>query len=199
MKPVEPITLQFNGVRLEPMTLEHAPELAQAASDGELWNIRITSVPDPGDEATYIQQAIEMREAGSRLPFVVRELTSGTIIGTTSYHDIISNVGRVEIGYTWYAKSWQRSHINTSCKLMLLQHAFEYLGCQVVGLRTDILNLASQKAIERLGAKRDGVIRHHHLRRDGTVRDTVMYSILATEWPNIKEKLQNKLTYRAND
>lgn len=199
MKAIEPVTLRFNGVRLEPMALTHAADLAHAAMDGELWNIRVTSVPCPGDETTYINSALQMRDAGSRLPFVVRELVSGKIIGSTSYHDIVPNIGRVEIGYTWYAKSWQRSHANTSCKLMLLQHAFENLNCQVVGLRTDILNHASQNAIERLGAKRDGVIRHHHLRRDGTVRDTVMYSILADEWPAIKVQLQEKLDCHASE
>jgi RimJ/RimL family protein N-acetyltransferase len=197
MKAIKPITLQFNGVSLEPMSITHTFDLAQAAKDGELWNIRITSVPSPGEEAAYINTAIQMRDAGSRLPFVVRELTSGKIIGSTSYHDIVPNIGRVEIGYTWYGKSWQRSHVNTSCKLMLLEYAFENLDCQVVGFRTDILNITSQKAIERIRAKRDGVIRHHHLRRDGTVRDTVMYSILASEWPAIKMQLQEKLDRHA--
>jgi RimJ/RimL family protein N-acetyltransferase len=197
MITVLPVTLELNGVRLEPMTTAHAGDLGQAAADGELWKIVVTSVPDPGDEGNYIKTALEMREAGSRLPFVVRELTTGKIIGSTSYHDIVSNIDRVEIGYTWYGKSWQRSHVNTTCKLMLLGHAFDTLGCKVVGLRTDGLNHASQAAIERLGAKRDGVVRHFGLRRDGTVRDAVLYSILATEWPAIKENLQEKLARHA--
>jgi len=120
----------------------------------------------------------------------VRELSSGAIVGCTRYHDIVAEIDRVEIGYTWYGASWQRSSVNTSCKLLLLSHAFETLGCQVVGLRTDNFNFASQKAIERLGAKKDGVIRHHLPRRDGTARDSVMYSILLSEWRDVKRHLQ---------
>jgi RimJ/RimL family protein N-acetyltransferase len=194
MITVNPVVLELNGVRLEPMAATHAFDLARAASDGELWKLRVTSVPAPGEEAAYIQSALELREAGMRMPFVVRDIASGTVIGSTSYHDIIAAVDRVEIGYTWYARSMQRTHVNTSCKLMLLTHAFEALGCQVVGLRTDNFNHASQQAIERLGARRDGVIRHHALRRDGTVRDTVMYSITAGEWPEIRAQLRYRLT-----
>lgn len=190
---VEPVTLELHGVRLEPLAALHATDLALAAQDGELWKLRVTSVPAPGDEASYVNTALEMRAAGSRLAFAVRELTSGKIIGSTSYHDILPNVDRVEIGYTWYAKSWQRTRINTVCKLMLLGHAFDTLGCKVVGFRTDNFNHASQRAIERLGAKRDGVIRHHAPRRDGTVRDTVMYSILAGEWPEVRAQLLYRL------
>jgi RimJ/RimL family protein N-acetyltransferase len=197
MITVLPVTLELNGVRLEPMTASHAADLATAAGDGELWKIRVTSVPEPGAEAAYIKTALDMREAGSRLAFVVRELSSGKIIGSTSYHDIMPDINRVEIGYTWYARSHQRSRVNTSCKLMLMTHAFETLGCKVVGLRTDGLNHASQAAIERLGAKRDGVIRHFGLRRDGTVRDTVLYSILASEWPGVKAGLQERLARHA--
>jgi RimJ/RimL family protein N-acetyltransferase len=193
MITVVPVTLEMNGVRLEPMHPSHTEDLARAARDGELWNIRVTSVPDPGDESAYIDKALEMRDGGTRMPFVVRSIDTGKIIGTTSYHDIMPAIDRVEIGYTWYAKSWQRTHVNTTCKLLLLQHAFETLGCQVVGFRTDNFNHASQRAIERLGAKRDGVIRHHALRRDGTIRDTVMYSILAGEWPEIRAHLHDKL------
>jgi RimJ/RimL family protein N-acetyltransferase len=123
----------------------------------------------------------------------VRELTAGQVIGSTSYHDIAPEIDRVEIGYTWYAKRWQRSRVNTACKLLLLGHAFDRLGCKVVGLRTDNFNLVSQRAIEALGAKKDGVIRHHGLRRDGTVRDTVMYSILASEWSDVKRYLELRL------
>jgi RimJ/RimL family protein N-acetyltransferase len=127
------------------------------------------------------------------LPWAVRELTNGRVIGTTRYHDIVPVVDRVEIGWTWYALSWQRSHVNTTCKLLLFQHAFETLGCKVVGLRTDNFNFRSQRAIEALGAKRDGVLRHHYLRRDGSVRDSVMYSVLATEWPDVKKHLITRL------
>lgn len=197
MIKIELIALELNGVRLEPMAVSHIGALAAAARDGQLWNIRVTSVPAPGDEAGYVNTALDMRDAGSRLPFVVRDLESDRIVGTTSYHDIVPAIDRVEIGYTWYAKSVQRSHVNTSCKLMLLTHAFDTLGCQVVGFRTDNFNHASQRAIERLGAKHDGVIRHHALRRDGTVRDTVMYSIVAGEWPEIRAHLRYQLARHA--
>lgn len=190
----QPITLEFNGVRLEPLAPHHADGLRAAAADGELWNLRITSVPEPHNVEQYIRDALDMRD---RLPFAVMDASLGTVIGTTSYHDIVPRIDRVEIGWTWYAKSRQRSHVNTSCKLLLLSHAFDTLGCAVVGLRTDIFNHASQQAIERLGAKKDGVIRHHHPRRDGTVRDTVMYSILRGEWPEIKSQLHYKLAQHA--
>jgi len=190
MIQVDPLTLQFNGVLLEPLTLAHADGLRAAASDGELWNIRVTSVPEPHKVEEYIRTALEMR---NRLAFAVIDAASGAVIGSTSYHDIVPEVDRVEIGWTWYAKSRQRSHVNTSCKLALLSHAFDTLGCAVVGLRTDNFNYQSQAAIERLGAKKDGVMRHATLRRDGTVRDTVLYSILRGEWPEIKAHLHYKL------
>jgi RimJ/RimL family protein N-acetyltransferase len=181
--------LEGHGVRLEPLEPDHADALAAAALDGKLWELWYTSVPDPSGTAKYIADALAGREAGHMLPWVVRELSTGTIIGSTRYHDIIASVDRVEIGYTWYAKSWQRTYVNTACKLLLLTHGFESVGCQVIGLRTDIFNLTSQKAIEALGAKKDGVIRHHWLRRDGSVRDTVMYSILRSEWPDVRANL----------
>lgn len=190
MIQVDAIPLEFNGIRLEPLMLGHADGLRAAASDGELWNIRVTSVPEPHKVEQYILKALEMPD---RIAFAVIDLASGAVMGTTSYHDILPAVGRVEIGWTWYAKSRQRSHVNTSCKLLLLSHAFDTLGCAVVGLRTDNFNFASQAAIERLGAKKDGVIRHHHPRRDGTVRDTVMYSIVRGEWPEVKSHLHDKL------
>ena len=190
MIQVDPVTLEFNGVRLDPLTLAHADGLRAAASDGELWNIRVTSVPEPHNVEQYILKALEMPD---RVAFAVVDLATGAVMGTTSYHDIVPAIGRVEIGWTWYAKSRQRSHVNTSCKLLLLSHAFDTLGCAVVGLRTDNFNYASQAAIERLGAKKDGVIRHHHPRRDGTVRDTVMYSIVRGEWHEIKSHLHSRL------
>jgi RimJ/RimL family protein N-acetyltransferase len=191
---VEPVTLEFNGVRLEPLSLAHADGLRAAAEDGELWNLRITSVPEPHNIEKYIRDALEMQ---NRVAFAVVDVVSGAVIGTTSYYDIMPNIDRVEIGWTWYARSRQRSHVNTSCKLLLLSHAFDTLGCAVVGLRTDHLNHKSQAAIERLGAKKDGVLRHHHMRRDGTIRDTVMYSILRGEWPEIKSQLHYKLVEHA--
>jgi RimJ/RimL family protein N-acetyltransferase len=187
MLNVQPVTLTDGRIRLEPLSLAHVDALKAAAADGELWKIRVTSVPDPDDTRAYVERALAMRD---RLPFVVVDLENdGRIVGSTSYHDILPAVDRLEIGWTWYAKSVQRSHVNTGAKLLLLVHAFEALKAQVVGWRTDNYNFASQKAIERLGAKKDGVIRHHALRRDGTVRDTVMYSVTAGEWPEIKAHL----------
>jgi N-acetyltransferase len=193
MKKPEPCTLESDKVRLEPMTAACVAELEAAARDGELWNLRITSVPAPGEAEAYVAAALKGYEEGHMLPFVVREKASGQLIGTTRYHDIVPAVERLEIGYTWYALSHQRSHVNTSCKFLLLQHAFDTLGAQLVGWRTDNYNFASQKAIERLGAKKDGVLRHHALRRDGTIRDTVMYSLAAGEWPEVQAHLRHQL------
>lgn len=194
MITVLPATLEFNGLRLEPLAPHHEDGLRAAASDGELWKLRVTSVPEPHNAAQYIGAALDTRD---RLAFAVLDARSGTVLGTTSFHDVLPQVGRVEIGYTWYARRVQRTHVNTSCKLLLLSHAFDTLGCGVVGLRTDCENVASQAAIEGLGAKKDGVIRHHALRRDGSVRDTVMYSILRAEWPGIKRALHARLERHA--
>lgn len=191
---VDPVTLEAHGVRLEPLAPSHADGLRAAARDGALWTLRVTSVPEPDQVEQYIASARAMLD---RRAFAVVEARSGFVIGSTSYHDIAPAVDRVEIGWTWYAKSVQRSHVNTACKLLLLAHAFDTLGCAVVGLRTDHLNFASQAAIERLGARRDGVLRHHHLRRDGSVRDTVMYSIVRSEWALIKAHLQARLRRHA--
>jgi RimJ/RimL family protein N-acetyltransferase len=193
MHKPEPCTLEAPQVRLEPLTEAHTPDLAAAARDGELWNLRITSVPAPGEEEAYVAFALKGREQGHMLPFVVRDLPSGKIIGSTRYHDIVVPIERLEIGYTGYGKSWQRSHVNTTCKLLLMTHAFETLGAKMLGWRTDNYNFASQQAIERLGARKDGVLRHHAPRRDGTVRDTVMYSLAAGEWPEVKAHLQYQL------
>jgi len=186
---IEPITLSARGISLEPLALEHEPGLRAAAADGALWTIRVTSVPEPENTLKYIEDALVMREAGTRFAFCVIETATGKVLGSSSYHDILPAVKRVEIGYTWYAKSVQRSHVNSTCKLLLMTHAFETLGCNVVGWRTDNFNHASQAAIERLGAKKDGVIRGHALRRDGTIRDTVMYSLRSGEWPEAKAQL----------
>jgi RimJ/RimL family protein N-acetyltransferase len=193
VKSPQPVTLEGHGVRLEPLGPQHAAALREAAADGKLWQLWFTSVPEPGQTDTYVSQALAGRDAGHMLPFAVRELSSGAIAGSTRYHDIVAAAERVEIGYTWYARRWQKSHVNTACKLLLLAHAFDALGCKVVGLRTDNFNFASQRAIEALGAKKDGVIRHHQPRRDGTIRDTVMYSILASEWPDVKRHLELRL------
>ena len=188
-----PVVLEGRGIRLEPLTSDHHDGLVAAASDGKLWELWFTAVPEPAKAQAYIATALQGQRDGHMLPWAVRELQSGAIVGSTRYHDIMAAIDRVEIGYTFYGASWQRSHVNTTCKLLLLTHAFETLGCKVVGLRTDNFNFASQRAIEALGAKRDGVIRHHAARRDGTVRDSVMYSILASEWPDVKRHLELRL------
>jgi RimJ/RimL family protein N-acetyltransferase len=188
-----PVTLEGRGIRLEPMTPEHCADLIAVATDGRLWELWMTGVPKPEQMPSYIETAIADQQAGRRLPWVVRDLSSGKVVGTTSYHDIVMQIDRVEIGYTWYATSWQRTHVNTTCKLLLFSHAFDTLGCKVVGLRTDGFNLRSQRAIEALGAKKDGVIRHFQARRDGTARDSVIYSVLLNEWPDVKRNLELRL------
>lgn len=193
MIEISPISLEGFGVRLEPLVHEHHDGLAAAAADGRLWELWFTSVPEPEQTHAYIASALAAQGDGHMLPWTVRELNGGTIIGSTRYHDIVPAIDRVEIGYTWYGRRWQRSYVNTGCKLLLLAHGFDTLGCKVIGLRTDNFNLASQRAIEALGAKKDGIIRHHGIRRDGTVRDTVIYSILASEWPDVKRHLELRL------
>lgn len=193
MIPPRPTVLEGHGVRLEPLAREHHDGLVAAAGDGELWTLWFTSVPAPGETQAYISAALAGQDAGHMLPWTVRELDTGAIVGSTRYHDIVTTVDRVEIGYTWYARRCQKSHVNTACKLLLLGHAFDEMGCAVVGFRTDNFNFASQAAIAALGAKQDGVIRHHQSRRDGSVRDTVMFSILATEWRDVKRHLELRL------
>ena len=189
----KPATLEGNGVRLEPLALEHEKGLQEAARDGKLWELWFTSVPEPEKTKAYIEAALAGQKNGDMLSWVVRDAKSGAILGSTRYHDIIAAADRVEIGYTWYAQRLQRSHVNTACKLLLFEYGFERLGCKVIGLRTDNFNFRSQRAIEALGAKKDGVIRHHWPRRDGTIRDTVMYSVLVAEWPDVKHHLQYRL------
>ena len=189
MSFVEPVTLQARGIKLLPLSLAHEDGLRIAAADGELWNIRVTSVPEPEQTRQYIEDALVMRDAGNRFAFAITDATTGTVLGSSSYHDIMPTVKRLEIGYTWYARRCQRTHVNTTCKLLLMRHAFDVLGCNVVGWRTDNFNFASQTAIERLGAHKDGVIRGHALRRDGTIRDTVMYSLRSGEWPEVRAQL----------
>jgi len=189
----EAITLEGFGVRLEPLSLIHQNDLELASADGRLWELWFTGVPDPGTMETYIADALTEQAAGRMLPWVVREMTSGVIVGCTRFHDIEAQVERLFIGYTWYRATWQRTHVNTACKLLLLEHAFGTLGAKVVALRTDSLNFASQRAIAALGARKEGVLRHHQLRRDGTVRDSVMFSILATEWPDVRRYLKTRV------
>ena len=193
MIDLRPVTLERDGIRLEPMTAEHASGIATAAADGNLWELWYTAVPEPGNVAKYIADALAGASEGRMLPWVVRDVASDAIIGSTRYHDIVAACDRVEIGYTWYGASWQRTRVNTVCKLLLLAHAFDTVGCHVVGLRTDNFNFRSQRAIEGIGAKKDGVLRHHQARRDGTVRDSVFYSILQTEWHDVRRHLELRL------
>ena len=193
----QPVVLEGRGIRLEPLHDAHVDALAAAAADGNLWELWFTAVPPPDDMARYVADALQGQRDGHMLPWVVRDAVGGAIIGSTRYHDILRPLDRVEIGHTWYAASRQRTHVNTTCKLLLLAHAFDILGCKVVGLRTDTFNFRSQRAIEALGAKKDGVIRHFGMRRDGTARDTVMYSILASEWPDVRRHLELRLQRHA--
>ena len=192
---LENIELALNNICLVPLSYEHEEGLAEVLKDGELWNLRITSTPHFSEVRSYIETALMQKEQGSRYPFAVLEENTGKILGTTSYHDILENVRRYEIGYTWYAQSVQRTHVNTTCKLLLLEYAFEQLNANTVGLRTDQFNFKSQRAIERLGAKKDGIIRGDAIRKDGTIRDTVMYSIVKGEWNNVKAHLRALLAF----
>ncbi|MBH9553167.1 GNAT family N-acetyltransferase [Inhella gelatinilytica] len=190
MIQVQPTDLALGPVHLVPLGLEHEPGLLAAAADGKLWELAFTSVPEPSQTRAYIEQALA---TPNRLAFAVLDAKTGRVLGSTSYHDIVPAVDRLEIGWTWYAQSSWRTAVNTACKLALLTHAFDALGAAVVGWRTDLLNTRSQAAIERLGARREGVIRHDQLRRDGTVRDTVRYSLLASEWPAVRNRLHHRL------
>ena len=188
-----PTTVEGRGIRLEPLSQDHGGGLALAAKDGDLFELWYTFVPEPEEVGAYVDEALAGQKQGHMLPWAIRELSSGAVVGSTRYHDIAAPIDRVEIGYTWYAKRWQRSHVNSTCKLLLLEHAFDELGCQLVGLRTDNFNFGSQRSIEALGAKRDGVLRHHQARADGSVRDSVMYSILVTEWADVRKHLEFRL------
>jgi RimJ/RimL family protein N-acetyltransferase len=199
MIDVCPTVLERDGIRLEPLTDDHSDALNSAAADGRLWELWFTAVPAPDGMPAYIATALQGQRDGHMLPWVVRDLSTGAIVGSTRYHDIVPAIDRVEIGYTWYAERCQRTHVNTTCKLLLFAHAFETLGCKVVGLRTDNFNFRSQRAIEGLGARKDGVLRHHAARRDGTVRDSVMYSILLAEWPDVRRHLELRLARHRAD
>jgi len=190
---LQPAVLEGGGIRLEPIEKSHTEELSKAVADGRLWELWFVAVPEVENMPAYIETALKGQQDGHMLPWAVRDMTSGAIIGSTRYHDIVAGIDRVEIGFTWYAQSRQRSFVNTTCKLLLLSHAFDTLGCKVVGLRTDGFNFRSQRAIEGLGAKKDGVLRHYGARRDGSSRDVVMYSILAHEWPGVKRHLELRL------
>ena len=191
--PFEPVVLQNDFVALEPLTLDHVAGLEAAAADGELWNLHVTYVPPPGAMRAYVEKALAMQAAGDALAFAVRDRRDGAIAGSTRYYEFKPDVPRILIGYTWYGASRQRTHVNTACKLLLAGHAFDTLGCAAVGWETDNLNIRSQRAIERLGAHRDGVLRQHKLRHDGTIRDSVEYSVIAAEWPEMQSRLAAKL------
>jgi RimJ/RimL family protein N-acetyltransferase len=193
MPALTPVLLEDAYVALEPLTPDHAPALEAAAADGELWKLWFTSAPAPGEMAAYIAKALDGQQAGLMLPFAVREKSSGEIVGSTRFYDFVNDPRRVAIGYTWYAKRWQKSHLNTACKRLLLQHAFESLGCVAVEFHTDHRNLDSQRAIERLGAQREGVLRNHKRRPDGSLRNTVCYSVIDSEWPDVSRWLGLRL------
>ena len=194
MNPFTPIRLHDDYVVLEPLCLEHVPALEAAAADGELWNLTVTSVPMPGQAQNYVENALKGQSEGHMLPFAVRESASGEIVGSTRYYEIDAELPRLAIGYTWYAKRWQKSHLNTACKRLLLEHAFETLQCVAVAFHTDEQNEDSQRAIERLGAQREGVLRAHKRRTDGSLRHTVCFSIVAEEWPNVANWLDMRLS-----
>ena len=189
----EPITLVGRHAALEPLAFEHQDALSEAVRDGELWKLWYTAVPAPEGMRAEIERRLGLQKAGTMLPFAVRSLASGKFAGMTTYMSIDANNRRVEIGSTWYAKSAQRTPLNTECKLMLLRHAFEALGCIAVEFRTGYFNHASRRAIERLGAKQDGILRSHQYYANGSLRDTVVFSIIAPEWPAVKHHLELKL------
>jgi len=189
---VEPVTLKGRHATLEPLTREHEEGLRRAAEDGELWRLWYTSVPAPDKTAAYIDAALDMRERDGAMPFVVRD-AAGETVGCTRYFHVDAANRRLEIGYTWYARRAQRTALNTECKRMLLGHAFERLGCIAVEFRTHWFNHASRAAILRLGAKQDGVLRNHQISADGSYRDTVVFSIIESEWPAVKQHLAHML------
>ncbi len=190
---IEPVTLAGEHATLSPLEHAHEDALAAAAQDGELWQLWYTSVPAPERVRDYVATALRQREHDEAMPFVVRDNASGQIVGCTRYLNVVAENRRLEIGHTWYAKRAQRSAINTECKLLLLTHAFEALGCIAVEFRTSWFNHASRRAIERLGAKQDGVLRNHIIMPDGTLRDTVVFSIIAGEWPAVRRHLRHQL------
>ncbi|MEK9775107.1 MAG: GNAT family protein [Quisquiliibacterium sp.] len=193
MSWLEPVTLSGIHACLEPLRREHESELAAAVSDGQLWQLWYTTVPKPEAVAKEVARRLELQGAGLMLPFSVRDLASGALVGMTTYMNVDAPNRRVEIGSTWYAKRVQRSALNTECKLMLLRHAFETLGCIAVEFRTHFMNRQSRNAIERLGAKLDGVLRSHMLMPNGSLRDTAVYSIIGTEWPAVQANLEWEL------
>jgi N-acetyltransferase len=190
---IEPVTLKGDVVTLEPLAASHEKGLALAAADGELWKLWYTSVPKPEGTLAYVATALEWREKIESMPFVIVRNADQSVVGSTRFFNVDVNNRRLEIGYTWYAKSVQRTPVNTEAKLLLLSHAFDVLKCIAVEFRTHWMNHASRTAISRLGAKQDGVLRHHQVGADGTLRDTVVFSIIAPEWPTVRRHLLYKL------
>ncbi len=193
---IEPVLLQGRHVRLEPLALAHVEGLRAATADGELWRLWYTSVPAPEGVAAYVEKALALRQSGAAMPWAVLD-ANGAVVGSTRFGNVDAEHRRVEIGWTWYAKRVQRTALNTEAKLLLLTHAFESLGCGAVEFRTSWFNHASRNAIARLGAKQDGILRNHMLMSDGSYRDTVVFSIIASEWPMVKRHLHFKLEQSA--
>jgi N-acetyltransferase len=192
---VEPLTLKGRHALIEPLGREHEAGIRAAAADGELWRLWYTSVPSPENTLAWFDTALAMRDKQGAMPFVIRD-AAGNVVGSTRYFAVEPTHRRLEIGYTWYAKRVQRTAVNTECKLMLLTHAFEVLDCIAVEFRTSFLNFQSREAIARLGAKQDGILRNHQILPNGTLRDTVVFSIIASEWPTVKRHLAFKLEER---
>jgi N-acetyltransferase len=190
---LEPITLEGKFIILRPPLLEDIEGLSKAASDGEVWNSRFSQFPHPNEIPKYIQEMLNLSSMGLIVPFITIDKASNTIVGTTRYLNIDYENHRLEIGHTWIAKSWRKTYVNTEAKFLMLQYAFEKLGCIAVEIRTDVLNTVSRKAIQRLGAKQDGILRHHKIMRDGRIRDTVCYSIIKPEWEQTKANLIEQL------
>ncbi len=194
MLHIEPVSLSTDRLTCRPMSLSDVPALGEAANDGELWEKKTTTVPRPEGFEAYVQKALELQKAGLALPFTTVVNDGNRVVGSTRYMNIDAANHRVEIGTTWIAKSWQRTFVNTHAKFLMLRHAFEVLGCLAVEIRTHALNDQSRAAIERLGARLDGILRQHMIMPDGHIRDTAVYSILRDEWPGVKERLEARLT-----
>ena len=193
---IAPVTLEHPAVRLEPLTRDHASDLAKAAADGELWNLWYTSVPGPDSVSSYIEAALAAQATGDELPFVIRLRESGSVVGSTRYLHIVEEHKRLEIGSTWLAKSWQGTFVNPASKLLLLEHAFTALGMNRVEFLTHSKNAQSRAALLKLGAAQEGILRHHRILPDGSLRDSVVFSILAAEWAEIREVLQKRVDQR---
>ena len=193
MLTIEPTTLVGRYIILRPPSIEDIDGLSIAARDGEIWNNRFSQFPNLNEIEKYIQEMLDLSSKGSIFPFITIHKSSNTIVGTTRYLNIDYENHRLEIGHTWIAKSWRKTYVNTEAKFLMLQYAFEKLACIAVEVRTDVLNTVSRQAIQRLGAKQDGILRHHKIMRDGRIRDTVCYSIIKPEWKQVKENLMKKL------